>query len=275
MSSRYGIPCILLFFIVLILGYENYETWSSPSAVTPKRDTRKKGETKPELPSSAGALRETAPREAFNTIAEKNVFNPERKEFATMEATAAGGKPILRPQITLYGVVIGEDYQTASVINPGRPLHKGEREMKTLRIGDMVGDYKLTKITPDRIVMEAGEDSFEVLLYDPRVPKKRMEARTPTQPATITSTIPGSTQPGFPPASPAVVAPHPAVTPAPIPTRSAGPLPVPRSPGAAAEGVNQPPTRSVSPTLSTPPDPGVWRGRRPISPAPAPAGPSG
>ena len=30
MSSRYGILCILLFFIVLILGYENYETWSSP-----------------------------------------------------------------------------------------------------------------------------------------------------------------------------------------------------------------------------------------------------
>ncbi len=279
MSSRYGIPCILLFFIVLILGYENYETWSSPSAVTPKRDTGKKGETKPEPPTSAGALKETAPREAFNTIAEKNVFNPDRKEFATVEAAGAGGKPVVRPQITLYGVVIGEDYQTASVINPGRPLHKGEREMKTLKIGDMVGDYKLTKITQDRIVMEAGEDSFEVLLYDPRVPKKRMEARTPTQPATVTSTIPastppGATQPGFPPAPSAVVTPPPAMTPAPTP-RSAGPLPVPRTPGAAPEGVNQPPTPAVSPTPSTPPDPGVWRGRRPISPAPVPAGPSG
>jgi hypothetical protein len=276
MSSRYGIPCILLFFIVLILGYENYETWSSPSAVPPKKDTGKKGETKPEPPISAGALKATTPREAFNTIAEKNVFNPDRKEFATVEAAAAGGKPVVRPQITLYGVVIGHDYQIASVINPGRPLHKGEREMKTLKIGDMVGDYKLTKITQDRIVMEAGEDSFEVLLYDPRVPKKRMEARTPTQPATVTSTIPtpippGATQPGFPPGSPAVVTPPPAMTPAPTP-RSAGPLPVPRTPG-AAPGVNQPPTPAVSPTPSTPPDPGVWRGRRPISPAPA--GPSG
>ncbi len=281
MSSRYGILSILLFFIVLILGYENYATWSSPSAVTPQKGTGKRGETKVDPPSSAGAIRETAPREAFNDIAEKNIFNPDRKEFATVEAAAAGGpggKPVVRPQITLYGVVIGDDYQTASVINPGRPLHKGEREMKTLKIGDMVGDYKLTKIIQDRIVLEAGEDSFEVLLYDPRVPKKRVEARTPTQPATVISTIPGSTppgatHPGLPPGSPAAVTPAPVVTPTPL--RPVGPLPGPRAPGEAAGGVSQPPARAVSPTPSTPPDPGVWRGRRPISPAPAPAGPSG
>ena len=43
MSSRYRIPFILLFFIVLILGYENYEIWCSPSAMTPKEGYGKKG----------------------------------------------------------------------------------------------------------------------------------------------------------------------------------------------------------------------------------------
>jgi hypothetical protein len=276
MSSRYGILCILLFFIVLILGYENYEIWSSPSAMTPKRDTGKKGETKPDPPTPATALKEAAPREAFNAIAEKNVFNPERKEFSTMEA-AAMAKPVTRPQSTLYGVVIAEDYQTASVVNPGRILHKGERETKTLKIGDMVGEYKLTKIMQDRIVMEAGEDSFEVLLYDPRTPKKRVEVKTPTQPTTVTSTVPAPTSPGgAQPPPPAVVSPPAPVTPASPTPRPVTPVPVPRTPGSAPEGVYQSP---VPPVATTPPavaDPGVWRGRRPMAPAaPAPAGPSG
>ena len=30
MSSRYGVLCFLLFFVVLLLAYENYETWSRP-----------------------------------------------------------------------------------------------------------------------------------------------------------------------------------------------------------------------------------------------------
>ncbi len=274
MTSRYGILCVLLFFIVLILAYENYETWVSPSAMTPKRDTGKKGETKPDPPTPAVALKEAAPREAFNAVAEKNVFHPDRKEFSTMEAMAMA-KPVTRPQITLYGVVIAENYQTASVINPGRPLHKGEREMKTLKVGDMVGEYKLTKIVQDRIVMEAGEDSFEVLLYDPRTPKKRVEVKTPTQQTTVTSTVPAATSPGgAQPTPPAVVAPSPPpVRPAaPIP-RPVTPLPVPRTPGVAPEGVYQPPAPPVATTPPAVADPGVWRGRRPM--APAPAGPAG
>ena len=271
MSSRYGILCILLFFIVLILGYENYETWSSPSAMTPKKYTVKKGETKPELPTQAVAPKEPAPREAFNAIAEKNVFNPDRKEFSTMEA-AAMAKPVTRPQISLYGVVIAENYQFASIINPGRPLHKGERETKTIKVGDMVGEYKLTKIMSDRIVMEAGEDSFEVLLHDPRVPKRRMEARTPTQQTTVTSAAPGGAQPS-PPGVGASVPSSPAMTTTPPVARPVTSLPVPGMPGSAPGGVSQAPAPPGAATPSAVPDSGVWRGRRPVGTAPA--GPPG
>ena len=269
MSSRYGILCILLFFIVLILAYENYETWSSPSAMTPKKYTVKKGETKPELPTQAVAPKEPAPREAFNAIAEKNVFNPDRKEFSTMEA-AAMAKPVTRPQISLYGVVIAEDYQFASIINPGRPLHKGERETKTIKVGDMVGEYKLTKIMSDRIVMEAGEDSFEVLLFDPRTPKKRVEVRTPTQQTTVTSTVPGGAQPGPPVVGASA---PPAMTPTPPAARPVTPQPMPRTPGAVPGGISPSPNPPVSTTPPAVPDPGVLRGRRPMGTAPA--GPSG
>ena len=112
---------------------------------------------------------------SYVSIGQRNIFSPERREFSS---TPGGqSKPTPRPQIILYGVVITPDYQSASVLNPGRPLYKGERETKTIKVGDQMGGYKLAKILPDRITMEAKGDSFDVLLYDPRAPKKRGETR--------------------------------------------------------------------------------------------------
>ena len=231
MSLRYTVICALLMAAVLLLGYGNYRVWFSPWAVPPKIGQVKKGEIRPELPNPAGIAKEAQLLEGFSVIAEKNVFNPDRKEFSTA-AAAAMSKPISRPQVTLQGVVLAEGYQSASIVNPGRPLHKGERETKSVRIGDMVGEYKLSKILPDRILLEAGEDSFEVLLYDPRSPKKRMEVKTATPPAAITSSVAAPPGPGVPPL---VVAPVPAPGQT-QPPRPAVPAPVPRAPGQAQGG---------------------------------------
>jgi hypothetical protein len=282
MTQRYGVLCSLLFFIVLILGYENYSAWSPPGPPGAKREPARKVEGKADPSSGVITPKETTPGEAFNVIAEKNIFNPERKEFSSTAAGMLAGmaaKPATRPQITLYGVVMAGEYECATIINPGRTLHKGERETKTIRVGESVGDYKLAKILPDRIVMQGGEDSFEVFLYDPRSPKRRLEVRTPTAPAAVTSTSPSATSPGTAqPPPPAVATPTPGVTtpPAAVP-RSARPLPVPRSAGTLPEGVYPSPGQpgqSVAPSTSAPvPDPSLWRGRTPVSPAPgAPPG---
>jgi hypothetical protein len=62
----------------------------------------------------------------------------------------------------------------------------------TLKIGDRIGEYKLAKILPDLIALEAMEDTFEVLLYDPSKLKKRIYTRTESKPAAITTSIPAS-----------------------------------------------------------------------------------
>ncbi len=271
MKIRYGVPSILLFFIVLILGYENYEIWSSSASLISKKEGAGRAEGKTDGLSGSASPIEPVPREAVDIIAEKNIFNPERREFS---GPAAGGfsKPVTRPQIILFGVAMAGDYQVATIINPGRPLHKGERETKSIKVGEMVGEYKLTKILPDRIVMEGGEDSFEVLLYDPRAPKRRVDVRTPGKPATVTSPSPAAPAPATP-ARPPVVAPTPGAPASPVP-RSVTPVPlprpttpVPRTPGATPGGAYQPPGSYSSPsTQPSLPDPGVWRGRRPGNP---------
>jgi len=248
MSNRYGVLCLFLSFVVLLLALKNYEAWVHPSGGGPKKEIARKPEARTEVPPMMGAPAGSSSREAILEIAEKNIFNPERKEFPLL--TVESTKPIVRPQILLYGVVIGDDYQTASIVYPGRPMQKGEREIKTLKIGDRIGDYQLTKILPDRVTLEAGGDSFEILLYDPKFPKKRVDVKTPAKPAEVTST-------------------HPVPAPAPAPA-----LPKPSAPQVTprpVEPIKGPAIETPMPRPVTPapiPDPGLWRGRRPIRPTP-------
>ena len=255
MSSRYGVLCFLLFFVVLLLAYENYETWSRPIQWAAPKEGTKRTEAKGEPSPLFEAVQKLFPSDSVLRISQNNIFNPDRKEFPVLTSgMGEQGKPVVRPQIILYGVMIADDYQTASIVNPGRPMHKGEREVKTLKLGDRVGDYKITKILPDRITVEAPGDSFDVLLYDPKTPKRRTEIKTPSRPAEVTSTLPG------PPPAPAPPGIPPAISAQPRPS----------APESTKGRVIE--SQVPKPETSAPvPGADIWRGRR----APRPAVPPG
>ena len=196
--------------------------------------------------------------QSYISISEKNIFNPERKEFPILGAGADARKPTARPHIVLYGVTIAADYQAASLVNPGGPLKKGEREQMTFKLGEQVGDYKLAKILSDRITLEGEGDSFEVLLYDPKMPKRRRDVRTENRPAAVTSTQPapasGTARAPLPPAG--AGAPGPATSP---------PASLGASKPAAPGGQVAAPPPSI-PARPTVPSPDMRRGRRPVYP---------
>jgi len=246
MSLKYGALSLIAFSIVFLLVFKNYEIWTQPIEVLPKtqkeeiRPAEKKAEPFPAMVPP----KDTPSLQSFISIAEKNIFNPERKDFHTL---GKGSKPIVRPQVILYGVTIAGDYRAASIANPGRSLPKGERETFTIRLGEKVGEYKLANISSDRITLEAEGDNFEVLLYDPRIPKKRISVKTETKPTTVTTTPPAT----------------------------AGPVPktaVPTPPSVSAEPAkpSPPPQAVVSPPLATgtptSPPPMIRRGRTIYSP---------
>lgn len=193
MSLKYGILSILLLMIIFLLALKNYGIWNHPIDILPERGSAKKSDTKIESPPTIGSSKNPISIESYIFIAEKNIFSPERKEFPIIAPPSTMAeqlkKPMARPQIILYGVMISDDYQSATIVNQSRPLKKGEREMMTLKIGEQVGEYKLVKILSDRIMLEAPEDTLEVLLYDPKTPKKRSDFKTASKPATITSAI--------------------------------------------------------------------------------------
>lgn len=200
MTLRYSVLCLLALFIVVLLALKNYETWTAPLSVPLEKVVSKKPILKPESTPALGDQKDgkASPSIAsYIFIAEKNPFHPDRKEFPIITETAKPEvkKPVVRPQVTLYGVTIAGDYRSASISYPGRSLQKGERETMTAKIGDRVGDYKLVKILSDRIGLETPEDSFEILLYDARTPKKRVYAKTENKPASVTSTLPAPPAP--------------------------------------------------------------------------------
>jgi len=241
MSLKYGMFSLLAMVLILFLIFKNYEIWTRPMEAMPEKGAVKKSGTKVESPPAlTWGQPDVSSFQSFIFVAEKNIFRPDRKDFpVTPDPTkdpTKEKKPIVRPQIALYGVMIAGEYRSASISQVGRVLQKGEREIMTIKIGDQVGGYKLTKILPDRIGLEAPEDNFEVFLYDARVPKKRIYARTENKPAAITSTLPAPASPSAaaPSASaPAGAIPGGSITPrvtetrAPTPLTPA-PLPIPR-----------------------------------------------
>ena len=255
MSLKYGLLTLLALLIVILLAVENVGVWTGSIEVVSEKGEVRKLEKKPQASPILGGQKEPPSIKSYILIAEKNIFSPERKEFSLLTGAGGGKKPLVRPQVILYGVTIFDSYRAASIVSPGRPLKKGEREMITLKVGDPVGEYKIAKILSDRITLQAEEDSFDVLLYDASMPKKRMDVKTETKPATVTTTLPGAPPPVQPPAA-AAEAPKPAV---------------PREPAATVTPTPAPLPRPVTPTI---PPPGFRRGLRPAYPPSSPGTPS-
>ena len=189
MSLRYGILNLLVFIIIILLASKTYKAWTDPIEVTPAKEVIRKTLEKIKSPTIAEDRKESPNLSPYITISEKNIFSPERREFPTQTKPEVK-KPLVRPQISLYGVTLSADYQSACIGNSASPVKKGEREAMTVKVGDNIGEYKLAKIFPDRIALEAMGDTFEVLLYDPAKPKKRIYAKAESKPAAITTTIP-------------------------------------------------------------------------------------
>ena len=260
MSFRYGVFSFLVFCVVLLLVFKNYEIWTQPMEWVGGQSMGKKLEGKPEIKpktspktSMPGSQQDSGPIKSYIDIAGKNIFSPERKDFPLPMAMEAK-KPVVRPQVILYGVTMVGEYQAASIVNPGRSLRKCERETITLRVGEQIGEYKLVKVGSDRITLEAEGDGFEVLLYDPKVPKRRVEVKTEIKPAAVTSTQPG-------------VSPSPQGSPVPTQPSATGEAvrPVPQREGVQGR-VAAPPSPVSRPTQPTIPSAGYRGVRRSFPP---------
>jgi len=212
MSIRHVVLGLLICLVAFFLALKNYELWTQPAEYLPEKTAPKRAAVKKESPPAPAGQGERAGIQSYIFIADKNIFHPDRKEFPIPPPPAPGPgspgyagsaadpskeirKPIVRPHIVLYGITLAGDYESAFLAELNRAHRKGEREIATVKKGDRIGEYRLARILPDRIGLEAPGDSFEVLLYDSKAPKRRTYARTENKPAGVVTAGPGGPEP--------------------------------------------------------------------------------
>jgi hypothetical protein len=261
MSRTLYLINFILIVLVIFLAAKDYEEWTQTERGGTEGIVSKAKTGTVAAPAPTLAKGEAIDRKNFKSVSEKNPFSPDRKEFPIPLGPGGSGdarKPLARPNITLYGIVLADEFSSAVINNPVRRAEKGERDTMSVKIGDKVGEYRVANILGDRINLEAEGDSFDVLLYDPAKPKKPPVVTPPPAPAARPSPTPTTPPRPMTPPSAGVSRPSPS-PPAGI---GKAPLPPPgrEVPRASTLRQRRDPRRPVAPpstrTPVTPPDEG-------------------
>ncbi len=217
----------LLLVAAAFLGVRLYEAWGSRPSAAPLEAPAAVAADTPAPPATTAAR---PPLNAFAAVADRNLFSPTRTETAPEPPRgSAGAGPAAppAPKPRLYGIVLLPEGRDRAYLEDVQ-----RRRVFGYSVGDVVGDARLERIQPDRVVLRRGSETFEVLLYDPAKP------RQPSAPASVQSPESGSAgRPAV--ARPPVPVPPPGIRP---PGRPRVPtVPAPPPPPPSGEG-QEPPT---------------------------------
>jgi hypothetical protein len=161
----------------------------------------------------------------YAVISDKNLFHPERK----LPLEKQPEKAVPKPDVVLYGTLIGDDASYAFIEDKKAPYStpgRGKRQI-TLKKGDHLSGYIVSEIEANRIVLVKGEEKLVVMLDDGA---KRRTSEAPAGPTAARTAAAGTSTPSpqaMPPSLPAAVSPVPGIA----PPGSRPPAPAASSPG--------------------------------------------
>ncbi len=164
MWSKIWLINIVLAICIILMGMNAWQVWTGE---VPEQKVPEKAEVPAVVPAQKGAEKQKLPENEYSVIAEKNLFDPARKEAKPEEGTAVAApdekKPeVPRQNIALYGVILMKDYQKALIQTADAGSGKG----KWVKVGETVGTMTVSAIEKDRIVLTEGEDIREFSLHE-------------------------------------------------------------------------------------------------------------
>jgi len=214
MFSRIWLINVILLLLFAFFGVKAYGVWFQGN--TGDKTPEIAGNPVQKTPKPVAALyeRKIPPETKYDALITLNLFHHERTETIlgapkpdekSKKLSAVEQKNMKQyfSNLTLYGLVITDDSAEALVSYPvARPVLKGRkaaipkntrRNIKRLAVkqtqwvkaGDTLGDFKVESIKPDRVLLKAGEQSYDLLLNDKEKPKKRAPAKPKTSPNVV------------------------------------------------------------------------------------------
>lgn len=164
MIPRVWLINVILALCVLFVGSSAYHVWTQEEPVEAMGPSAQLPVPAPEKirTNERGALRESA----YSVVAERTLFKPDRVEFLpeSSEPTAPKELPLISGRrMSLYGVIITGDDRKALIDNPIRK--PDEPEKKWVRVGEMMGNWAVSAIEPDSILLREGAKEYKIPLY--------------------------------------------------------------------------------------------------------------
>jgi hypothetical protein len=180
--SKIWLINISLAVCVVFFGIMSFDVWSKGDETIQEMQTGKSSE-KP-LPGERLIERTMPPESTYGIVADKNLFSANRLEFIP-EKVEPGPLKISEKMIFLYGVILTGDRKMALISNPepGPQAGKKPAKDKWVEIGHTIGNFSVTDIRQDRIIIAGGDRTHEILLYDKNKPARKITvAEKPTTP---------------------------------------------------------------------------------------------
>ena len=214
MLSRIWLVNAVLALFVIFFGFKAYGVWVQGNNRSHIPDMAPKPVQEAPKPAGAPHKREIPPESNYDVLITLNLFTAERTEIIPEAAkpdekskklSATDKKNIQQyfKSLTLYGLVITNDLAEALVSHPVRKpvLKSGKavipknrkrnikrltvKQTKWVKAGDTLGDFKVVSIKPDRVLLKAGDQSYDLLLYDKDNLKKRAAPKPKTGPTVV------------------------------------------------------------------------------------------
>jgi hypothetical protein len=185
--SRIWMINISLAVLVVFLGVMSFNVWLKADETIPEIQTGKSSE-KP-MPGKRIMERTMPPDSTYGIVAEKNLFSSNRTESIPVKQEPGQFK-ISEKMIFRYGVVLAGDRKQALISNPGPAPQAGKPPLrdKWVKVGDTMGNFSVTDIRKDRIILTDGGSMHEIPLYDKNKPARQVvAAAAPAAPAVVTA----------------------------------------------------------------------------------------
>ena len=187
MVSRVWIVNGFLAVALIVCWMNIWDVWQADTAVVPAALVAEKNKTsKPFKPEPENGILSDAD---YQSVVDHNLFSPNRTAPSSEAVKTEPVEEEVRmpgEKVTLYGVVLFDNYKAALVNNSGDQA-KGIQN-RWVKEGDSIGNLKVREILQDQMVLSDSEKSYRVLLYDPEKVRKTSassKSSPPSQPKVV------------------------------------------------------------------------------------------